>query len=50
MNAWPETLADALRNMNYFDRWVGDVLDETSNYYLLAWRRKLSRKDPEVSA
>ena len=28
----------ALRNQNYFDRWVGDVLDETSNYYLIAWR------------
>src|SRR2546423_3758478 len=28
----------ALRNMNYFDRWVGQVLDETSNYYLVAWR------------
>ena len=28
----------ALRNQNYFDRWVEDVLDETSNYYVLAWR------------
>ena len=28
----------ALRNQNYFDRWVEQVLDETSNYYLLAWR------------
>ena len=28
----------ALRNQNYFDRWVDKVLDETSNYYLLAWR------------
>jgi VWFA-related protein len=33
-----DTGGRALRNMNYFDRWVGDVLDETSNYYLLAWR------------
>jgi VWFA-related protein len=28
----------ALRNTNFFDRWVGKILDETSNYYLLAWR------------
>lgn len=27
-----------LKNQNYFDRWVGRMLDETSNYYLLAWR------------
>ncbi|HEX8708692.1 MAG TPA: VWA domain-containing protein [Pyrinomonadaceae bacterium] len=27
-----------LKNQNYFDNWVGRVLDETSNYYLLAWR------------
>ena len=27
-----------LRNQNYFDNWVGRMLDETSNYYLLAWR------------
>ena len=33
-----DTGGRALRNMNYFDRWVGNVLDETSNYYLLAWR------------
>lgn len=28
----------ALRNQNYFDRWVDNVLEETSNYYLIAWR------------
>ncbi|HEY6803036.1 MAG TPA: VWA domain-containing protein [Pyrinomonadaceae bacterium] len=28
----------ALRNTNYFERWVTNALDETSNYYLLAWR------------
>lgn len=28
----------ALRNQNYFDRWVEEVLDETSNYYVVAWR------------
>jgi VWFA-related protein len=33
-----DTGGRALRNMNYFDRWVAKVLDETSNYYLLAWR------------
>ncbi|HKO99529.1 MAG TPA: VWA domain-containing protein [Pyrinomonadaceae bacterium] len=27
-----------LKNQNYFERWVERVLDETSNYYLLAWR------------
>ena len=33
-----DTGGRALRNQNYFDRWVNNVLDETSNYYLLAWR------------
>jgi VWFA-related protein len=33
-----DTGGRALRNQNYFDRWVGKVLDETSNYYLIAWR------------
>ena len=38
----------ALRNQNYFDRWVDKVLDETSNYYLLAWRPSAeSEKDRE---
>ena len=27
-----------LRNQNYFDRFVGEALAETSRYYLLAWR------------
>lgn len=27
-----------LKNQNYFDTWVARMLDETSNYYLLAWR------------
>jgi len=27
-----------LRNQNYFDRWVDKMLDETSKYYVLAWR------------
>jgi len=33
-----DTGGRALRNQNYFDRWVNMLLDETSNYYLLAWR------------
>jgi VWFA-related protein len=33
-----DTGGRALRNTNYFDRWVNKVLDETSEYYLLAWR------------
>jgi hypothetical protein len=33
-----DTGGRALRNQNYFDQWVGKILDETSNYYLLAWR------------
>jgi VWFA-related protein len=33
-----DTGGRALRNQNYFDRWVEKVLDETSNYYMIAWR------------
>jgi hypothetical protein len=33
-----DTGGRALRNQNYFDRWVSKILEETSNYYLLAWR------------
>ena len=33
-----DTGGRALRGQNYFDRFVDKVLDETSNYYLLAWR------------
>jgi VWFA-related protein len=33
-----DTGGRALRNQNIFDRWVHKVLDETANYYLLAWR------------
>ena len=33
-----DTGGRALRNTNFFDRWLADVLDETSNYYLVAWR------------
>src|SRR6185369_11943208 len=33
-----DTGGRALRNTNFFDRWVNKALDETSNYYLVAWR------------
>jgi VWFA-related protein len=33
-----QTGGRALRSTNFFDKWVSDVLDETSNYYLVAWR------------
>lgn len=39
LNALAEdTGGRALRGTNYFDRWVTTVMDETSNYYLIAWR------------
>jgi hypothetical protein len=33
-----DTGGRALRSMNFFDSWVSAVLDETSNYYVVAWR------------
>ncbi|HET7286819.1 MAG TPA: VWA domain-containing protein, partial [Pyrinomonadaceae bacterium] len=33
-----DTGGRALRSMNFFDKWVSNVLDETSNYYIVAWR------------
>lgn len=33
-----DTGGRALRGTNFFDRWVSTVLDETSNYYVVAWR------------
>jgi VWFA-related protein len=33
-----ETGGRALRSTNFFDKWVSTVLDETSNYYVVAWR------------
>jgi VWFA-related protein len=33
-----DTGGRALRSTNFFDKWVGAVLDETSNYYVIAWR------------
>src|SRR5678815_4987734 len=33
-----DTGGRALRGTNFFDKWVTTVLDETSNYYVVAWR------------
>src|SRR5205085_4458256 len=33
-----DTGGRALRSTNFFESWVSNVLDETSNYYLVAWR------------
>jgi VWFA-related protein len=33
-----DTGGRALRGTNFFDKWVSAVLDETSNYYVVAWR------------
>jgi VWFA-related protein len=33
-----QTGGRALRSTNFFDGWVNTVLDETSNYYIVAWR------------
>ena len=33
-----DTGGRALRNQSVFDPWINKVLEETSNYYLLAWR------------
>jgi VWFA-related protein len=33
-----DTGGQFLKNTNYFDHWVSRVLDETSNFYRIAWR------------
>jgi VWFA-related protein len=33
-----ETGGKFLKNQNYFDQWVSRMLDETSNYYRIAWK------------
>jgi len=33
-----DTGGQALRNINFFEQWVGESLNQTSNYYLFAWR------------
>ncbi len=42
-----DTGGRALRNQNYFDVWVSKVLDETSDYYLLAWYLEEAQKTGE---
>jgi len=43
-----DTGGRALRGTNFFDRWVSAVLDETSNYYVVAWRpEKEEEKAPK---
>lgn len=42
-----DTGGRALRGTNFFDKWVDAVLDETSNYYVVAWRPE---KDEEKVA
>lgn len=45
-----DTGGRALRNQNLFDRFVSEALDETSNYYLLAWRPETeAQKDKKFS-
>ena len=49
LNALAEdTGGRALRNQNYFDKWVNKILDETSNYYLVAWRPNRRRDRDHV--
>ena len=43
-----DTGGRALRSTNFFDKWVSAVLDETSNYYVVAWRpEKEEEKTPK---
>ncbi len=39
-----DTGGQFLKNTNYFDRWVSRVLDETSNYYRIAWRPEVEEQ------
>jgi VWFA-related protein len=39
-----DTGGRALRNTNFFERWVKGTLDEASNYYLVAWRPENSEE------
>ena len=42
-----DTGGRALRGTNYFDRWVSKMLDETSNYYVIAWRPQSDQEKTE---
>ena len=37
-NLADETGGQFLKNQNYFDRWVSRVVEETSNFYRIAWK------------
>jgi hypothetical protein len=43
-----DTGGRALRNQNYFDRFITDALVETSRYYLIAWRPERSEEKTEA--
>ena len=43
-----DTGGRALRNQNYFDRFVTDALVETSRYYLIAWRPEANETSRET--
>lgn len=42
-----DTGGRALRNQNYFDSFVNEALEETSRYYLLAWRPEVDEQKNE---
>src|SRR4029453_6844748 len=42
-----DTGGRALRNTNFFERWVKDTLDEASNYYVVAWRPENNEEKEE---
>jgi VWFA-related protein len=39
-----ETGGEFLKNQNYFDHWVSRVMDETSNYYRVAWKPEVEEQ------
>jgi hypothetical protein len=42
-----DTGGRALRNQNYFDKFINTALEETSRYYLLAWRPESENEKSE---
>ncbi|MBD0373014.1 MAG: VWA domain-containing protein [Pyrinomonadaceae bacterium] len=42
-----DTGGRALRNQNYFDTFIGNALEETARYYLLAWRPEIEEQKNE---
>jgi VWFA-related protein len=43
-----DTGGRALRNQNYFDKFITDALVETSRYYLIAWRPERTEEKSEA--